>query len=207
MPLQITNQAAAFLNAGIASGATSMAVQAGQGALFPVLGAEDWFYATLINGSGFEIVKVTARASDTMTIVRAQEGTTAKTFNAGDPVELRITAQTFLEYISVPDRRKFSVDTSLSLVDIGHTLIHPSADVTARTVTIPANAAVPFPPGTTIQIRNENGAGALTIAITTDTLRMVGTGATGSRTVAANGFVTLYKDESTEWCITGTGLT
>ena len=47
----------------------------------------------------------------------------------------------------------------------------------------------------------------LTIGITTDTLRMVGTGTTGSRTLAANGMATLLKITSTEWLISGAGLT
>ena len=39
-----------------------------------------------------EIVKCTARAGDVLTVVRAQEGTTARAFNPDDPVELRLTA-------------------------------------------------------------------------------------------------------------------
>jgi hypothetical protein len=40
------------------------------------------------------IVKVTARSTDTFTIVRGQEGTTPSAFTGGDKVELRITAAT-----------------------------------------------------------------------------------------------------------------
>lgn len=39
-----------------------------------------------------EIVKCTARAGDVLTVVRAQEGTTARAFSVDDPVELRLTA-------------------------------------------------------------------------------------------------------------------
>jgi hypothetical protein len=44
-----------------------------------------------VNGN-IEIVRVTARATDSFTIVRAQEGTAARSFSAGDRVELRLTA-------------------------------------------------------------------------------------------------------------------
>ena len=45
-----------------------------------------------ISGTPIEIVKCTARSTDTLTIVRAQEGTTASAFSSSDKVELRITA-------------------------------------------------------------------------------------------------------------------
>lgn len=86
------------------------------------------------------------------------------------------------------------------------TLLHPSADTTARTFTIPANGAVPFAIGTELEFVNQNGAGVLTIAITTDTMRLAGAGTTGSRTLAANGAASARKLTATEWLISGTGL-
>ncbi len=86
-------------------------------------------------------------------------------------------------------------------------IYHPAADTSARTWTIPANSSVPFPIGTTLTFINENGAGTLTIAITTDTMRLAGAGTTGSRTLAANGQATAIKVTSTSWQINGVGLT
>lgn len=86
-------------------------------------------------------------------------------------------------------------------------LLHPSADITARTWTIPANASVAFPTGSRLRFVNQNAAGVLTIAITTDTMRLAGAGTTGSRTLAANGVAEAIKITSTEWIISGTGLT
>lgn len=86
-------------------------------------------------------------------------------------------------------------------------IYHPSADTTARTWTIPANASVPYPIGTTLTFVNDNAAGALTIAITSDTMRLAGAGTTGSRTLAANGVATAVKMTSTSWQINGSGLT
>ena len=89
-----TNNAATTLASSILVGATSLTVAAGQGALFPTLAGSAYFYCTLSNTAGttIEIVKVTARSTDTFTIVRAQDNTTASAFSAGDKVELRLTA-------------------------------------------------------------------------------------------------------------------
>ncbi len=77
----------------------------------------------------------------------------------------------------------------------------------AFTVTIPANASVAFPIGTAITFVNSAASGAMTIAITTDTMRLAGAGTTGSRTLAAYGVATAVKITATEWIISGTGLT
>ncbi len=96
---------------------------------------------------------------------------------------------------------------TLVLGDAGKHILHPSADTTARTFTIPANASVAFPVGTAVTFVNQNAAGTLTIAITTDTMRLAGAGTTGSRTLAANGIATALKVTTTEWIISGTNLT
>ena len=96
---------------------------------------------------------------------------------------------------------------TLVLADSGKHILHPSADTTARTFTIPANGSVAFPVGTAVTFINQNAAGVITIAITTDTMRLAGAGTTGSRTLAANGVATAIKLTSTEWIISGTGLT
>jgi hypothetical protein len=93
----------------------------------------------------------------------------------------------------------------LGLTDGGKCVHHPSTDNNARTFTIPANASVAFPVGTVITFINRIN--TLTIAITTDTLTMAGTGSTGSRTLAANGIATAIKDSATTWIISGSGLT
>ena len=101
----------------------------------------------------------------------------------------------------------FSADRTLGLSDAGKHCLHPSADIVARTLTIPANASVAFPLGTAITVVNQSGAGVVSIAITTDTMRFIGTGSTGTRVLAANGLCTLLKITPTEWVVIGTGLT
>ena len=109
-------------------------------------------------------------------------------------------------YLNIPQNSQSAAYT-LVATDSGKQIFHPSADTTARTFTIPANSSVPYAIGTAITFINQNGAGVVTIAITTDTLRLAGAGTTGSRTLAANGIATCIKVTSTEWIISGTGLT
>ena len=89
-----TNNAATTLASSILVGATSLTVSSGTGALFPTLAGGAYFYCTLSNTANttIEIIKVTARTTDTFTIVRAQDNTSASAFTAGDKVELRLTA-------------------------------------------------------------------------------------------------------------------
>ena len=90
------NNATGYLNASINSSATSIVLQSGQGASFPSPSGGNWFLVTLFDGtSTIEVVKCTARSTDTLTVVRAQEGTTAASFAAGALIELRATKGTF----------------------------------------------------------------------------------------------------------------
>jgi len=88
-----SNNATTTLSADITSVATSFTVTSG--AAFPAATTGgDYFYATLVDTSNnIEIIKVTNRATNIFTIVRAQEGTTARAFtSAASKVELRPTA-------------------------------------------------------------------------------------------------------------------
>lgn len=97
MGIQLKNNASTIVPLAITSTATSLAVASGTGAEFPTLGAGDYFYATIQDvNNNFEIVKVTARADDTMTITRAQEGTLAIPFPANSRFELRVTVENML---------------------------------------------------------------------------------------------------------------
>lgn len=95
MGLKLSNNAISRLGSALSAGATSISVASGEGAKFPSLGAGDYFPATLSKPDGsYEIVNVTARSGDTLTAVRAREGTTALSFDANTLIELRLTALT-----------------------------------------------------------------------------------------------------------------
>lgn len=101
MGVKISNNAVTTIVGAISSSDTGLTVASGTGTLFPVLGTGDYFYATLTDTAGTrEIVKVTARASDAMTIARGQEGTIAQSFTAGSRLELRVTAGSVIDLIT-----------------------------------------------------------------------------------------------------------
>lgn len=101
--------------------------------------------------------------------------------------------------------RNVSANYPAVLADDGANICNNSAS--PITVTIPSNASVPYILGATLTFSTVNGGGAVTIAITTDTLILAGTGSTGSRTLATTGLATATKVANTQWLISGAGLT
>jgi hypothetical protein len=95
---------------------------------------------------------------------------------------------------------------TLVLADSGKVILHPSSDANARTFTIPANSSVAYPIGTAITFINMTSQ-VVTIAITTDTMNLSAAGTTGSRSLAQYGSATAIKITSTNWLISGSGLT
>ena len=97
----LTNFGDTTLSGSITSGDLTAVVTTGGGALLPALTGGNWFYLVLEDVStNREIVKVTARVGDVLTIERAQEGTTARAFSSGDLVSLRLTVQAFADYVA-----------------------------------------------------------------------------------------------------------
>jgi hypothetical protein len=85
--------------------------------------------------------------------------------------------------------------------------IYLPVGATGVNYTIPANSSVPFNIGTTITFVND-GAQNIVLLITSDTLVLSPTGATGaSRTLAPGGMATILKVTATRWIINGIGLT
>lgn len=124
---------------------------------------------------------------------------------SGDLSNCTVDGTDAVGFKTIPQNSKSTAYT-LVIGDSAKHIFHPSADTTARTFTIPANSSVAYPIGTALTFINQNGAGVITIAITTDTMRLAGAGTTGSRTLAANGVATAIKITSTEWIISGSGL-
>jgi hypothetical protein len=107
-------------------------------------------------------------------------------------------------YTGLPQNAQSAAYTTVA-ADAGKSIVHPITDNNARTFTIDSNANVPYPVGTAITFINMIN--TVTIAITTDTMYLAGTGTTGSRTLAAYGMATAVKVTSTSWIISGNGLT
>jgi hypothetical protein len=92
MAVKYTNNAASTIASAINSSVTTINLATGDGAEFPTLTTGDHFFGSLIGSSTSEIVKVTARSSDTLTVVRGQDNTSAASWDAGTKFELRVCA-------------------------------------------------------------------------------------------------------------------
>jgi hypothetical protein len=108
--------------------------------------------------------------------------------------------------------REFTTDYTAIITDEGKGLCLTAATA-PRTFTLPANAAVPMLHGasggfcTAITFLNL-APHVLSIAIAGgDTLRQIGPGGTGTRSLAQYGLATALKVNATTWVINGTGLT
>jgi hypothetical protein len=114
------------------------------------------------------------------------------------------TAARGVGYMGMP-QNSISANTVSSASDAGE---HIYMTVSGIVYTVASNANVALPIGTTIVVIGGYASGTSTIGIqSTDTLRMSGTGATGTRTLAAYGMATLIKVAATTWFISGNGLT
>jgi hypothetical protein len=89
------NDASSTLAGPISNSATAVNLASGQGALFPNPSAGQQFALTFndqATGLLTEIVYCTARTGDALTVVRAQEGTVAQSWLAGDLAANLVTA-------------------------------------------------------------------------------------------------------------------
>lgn len=103
------NNAESTLLAGILAGDLALTVQAADAAKFPSPGANQVAKVTLVRKNTLEkeIVHCTARAAGVLTILRAQEGTVALSFAAGDIVAQRVTKE-MLDRFLQPTKQNFT---------------------------------------------------------------------------------------------------
>jgi hypothetical protein len=137
MGMKFANNATTTLASGINSSVTSLTVATGTGALFPTLSAGDYFYCTLANTSGtVEIIKVTARSTDTFTIVRGQDNTTATSWLTGDKVELRLVKATLNDLPKMDEANTFTLLQTMSVGNVSGpwtTAGRPASPTTGQT--------------------------------------------------------------------------
>lgn len=154
-------------------------------------------------GTGVATFLATPSSANLASAVTDETGSGALMFGTDPALTVSTPTTTSVGYLGAPQNSQSS-DYGFVLTDSGKHIYHPDADVSGRTWTIPANVSIPFPIGTVIVIQNGNGAGVITLAITSDTLRWGAS--TGSRSIAANGTATLLKVTSTVWRLTGDGI-
>lgn len=140
------NNATTTLAGAITNVATSANLTTGSGALFPSPGAGQYFVATFTDaatGLLREIVHVTAISGDTVTMVRAQEGTTALAWDSGDFFVNQVTAGQLSAMQQIADLA--ATVTSFNTRTGAVTLT--SGDVTTALGFTPATAASTTPTG------------------------------------------------------------
>lgn len=138
MAIKLANFARSVLALGIT--ASDVSVSVADASTFPAFGTGDYTYAVLENASyQREIVKITARVGNTFTIVRGQDGTTARAFNAGDVFALRVTATVLEAWLAdVTAALTGRIETLETTVE-NLALLPPGSMVDWPTDVIPAN--------------------------------------------------------------------
>ena len=117
MAVIFSNNAKTTLASNVSASSTSISVV--DGSVFPVISGSDYAYVTFEDIDGnVEIVKVTALSSNTLTVVRAQDNTSARAFSTADKCELRLTAAGLNEVASQAD-----TDTNIEIMNPIHTAI------------------------------------------------------------------------------------
>lgn len=109
------NNASTRLAAPAGTGDTTLTVD--DGSVFPAPVAPDFAVLTLetVDRLTQEVVLLTARSGNSLTVTRAQEGTTAQLWSINDVIELRVTAGELNEY----EERLDDLET-FALVAVAH---------------------------------------------------------------------------------------
>lgn len=93
MVVKLTSNASSTLAGAITNSQTTIAIPSGDVDEFPTLAAGEWFPLVVVDNLGNrEIMHCTSRTGANLTVVRGQEGTTARAFVSGSVCDLRLTA-------------------------------------------------------------------------------------------------------------------
>jgi hypothetical protein len=165
--------------------------------------------ATTWNYQGTDVKTLTSSWQTTYTVVNTNSATWASPDGTKLPLSggivtgpIDISSGTIT---NIPlSQMILSANYTAVLSDAGKHYYHPITDNNARTFTIPSNASVAYPLGTTLTIVNDIN--TVTISINADTLVLAGGSSTGSRSLTSTGMATAMKVTSTRWVIGGMGI-
>ncbi len=128
-----SNNYLARLNGALLIGSTSLVVSTATN--LPTITGSNYFYLTLDGGAVKEIIKVTAVVGTTLTVVRAQENTTAVAWADGTPIALRETAASFVDYTDATTDILTSGNIAANHLSSAYTTTATAAGTTVLTVT------------------------------------------------------------------------
>jgi len=205
------NNAVGFLNSSITDTQTTLDLQATQGTLFPSIGgAADYFMITMyskINGVEYnhEILKVTGKSGDTLTVVRGQEGTSGRAWSSGTAIECRVTAQS-LSIVSATalfmTPPKTISTTTYSVLPSDISLVFTNINCTVTLPSVSQNA------GRTLFVRNKNvytdygpSQESSIISASTNVLSLNSTVAGTDILVAGAGKYSILQSDGTNWVV------
>lgn len=172
MAIQLfANNAATTLASPINDVTTTLTVAPGTAVLFPDPGANEYFVSTLsdaLTGLEREIVWVTAVSGDVLTIVRAQEGTTAQSWNTGDNFIMYFTAGSAAALLQ---QGQYQEQSANSGVDVGTVnaiavTLDPAPTALSGILYAPIRVKVAHTTTSTTVTLNVNGLGAISVVNT-----------------------------------------
>jgi hypothetical protein len=143
------NLASGTLAGPITNTSVTAQLQAGEGVLFPNPGANEYFVGTFVDaatGLLDEIVHCTGVSGDTLTIVRAQEGTNALNWAAGDFFSNLWTAgqaEIMVQEVQFNPARVIAASGAVLMTNSDYALgFNRTTAVAASSVTLPDDTAV-----------------------------------------------------------------
>lgn len=165
-----------------ASSGTTIVVASGGGSLFPTapFNATVWPVSSAPLASNAEIVRVTTKSTDTFTITRAQESSSARSIVVGDQIAATITKKTLTDIAGGEKVTKSAVSLGSIAVSSSWTDVEITSAVARGLVslfTVTPSAAGLFD----VQVRNASSGGG--------TLFLDATGITGSYSITSPWYV------------------
>ena len=98
--LFINNWSTTISDATIAVDATTINIPSADSAILGAIAANEYFAATLSDGSNLEVIWITANdESGALTVIRAKEGTSGLSYTSGDTIEIRNTKGTYENFV------------------------------------------------------------------------------------------------------------
>src|ERR1017187_2264795 len=150
MSIIFSNNANSTLAGAITNTAVTANLAAGSGILFPTPSTGQYFVMTFIDAATRllnEIVHVNGISSDTITMVRAQEGTTGLTWNAGDFAIHQLTAGqmgAFLQSVGGPGTTRIvTVSGVFTMTNTDYSIgLNRTASLAVSSTTLPGDAGI-----------------------------------------------------------------